>query len=75
MYHAHHVLSADRTFGHLFAAGCAGGHVATLQHHAVDQGVHADFTDVPLRGRLQVCGSRVTLNHAQVSVCGAPKKP
>lgn len=38
----HHVLAADGALAHPLAALGAGDHVAALQQHAVDHGVHAD---------------------------------
>lgn len=67
----HDVLPADRALVHPLAALGAGDHVAALEEHAVDHGVHADPAEVVVvdrqRAPLAVCeanaqrGERVCL--------------
>lgn len=45
---SNHVLSADGTLVHTFPAFAARDHVAALQQHAVNGGIHADLTHVLL---------------------------
>ena len=49
MHGAHHVLPADGALAHALAALGARDHVTALQQHAVDDGVHADATQVLVR--------------------------
>lgn len=55
----HHVLPADGALAHPLAAFGAGHHVAALQQHAVDDGVHADAAQVFVSRQLSsdtICG-------------------
>lgn len=55
----HHILPADGALAHPLAAFGAGYHVAALQQHAVDDGVHADAAQVFVSRQLSsdtICG-------------------
>lgn len=55
----HYVLPADGALAHPLSAFGAGYHVTTFQQHAVDDGVHADATQVFIRRQLSsdtICG-------------------
>lgn len=39
------ILPANRALRHLFSTVGAGAHVTALEHHAVNRGIHAYFTD------------------------------
>lgn len=57
----HHVLPADGALAHPLAAFGAGYHVAALQQHAVDDGVHADAAQVFVSRQLSsdtICGGK-----------------
>lgn len=51
---SHHVLPADGALAHPLPAFGAGYHVTALQQHAVDDGVHADSTQVLVGGQLSL---------------------
>lgn len=62
MHGPHHVLPADGALAHPLAAFGAGDHVAALQQHAVDDGVHADPAQVLVGRQLSphaVCGNKI----------------
>ena len=57
----HYVLPADGALAHPLSAFGAGDHVTAFQQHAVDDGVHADATQVFISRQLSfdtVCGWR-----------------
>lgn len=51
---SHYILPADGALAHPLPAFGAGYHVTTLQQHAVDDGVHADSTQVLIGGQLSL---------------------
>lgn len=51
---SHYILPADGALAHPLPAFGAGHHVTTLQQHAVDDGVHADSTQVLVGGQLSL---------------------
>lgn len=51
---SHYILPADGALAHPLPAFGAGYHVTTLQQHAVDDGVHADSTQVLVGGQLSL---------------------
>lgn len=56
---AHHVLPADGALAHPLPALGASYHVTTFQEHTIDDGVHADATQVFIRRQLSsdaICG-------------------
>lgn len=58
----HHVLPADGALAHPLATFGASDHVAALQQHTVDDGVHADPAQVLIGRQLSpdpVCGDKV----------------
>lgn len=57
-HHAHNVLPADRTLAQYLAAAGARGHVAALQHHALDGRVHADLADIIAGQFVDVCATQ-----------------
>lgn len=55
----HHVLPADGALAHPLPALGASYHVTTFQEHTIDDGVHADATQVFIRRQLSsnaICG-------------------
>lgn len=57
----HHVLPADGALAHPHPTFGTGDHVTALQQHTVDHSVHADATQVIIRGQLSlhtVCGEK-----------------
>lgn len=61
MHSPHHVLPADGALAHPLATFGASDHVAALQQHTVDDGVHADPTQVLIGRQLSpdtVCGDK-----------------
>lgn len=61
MHGPHYVLPADGALAHPLATFGAGYHVTTFQQHAVDDGVHADATQVFIGRQLSfdtICGGR-----------------
>lgn len=55
----HYILPADGALAHPLPTFGAGYHVTTFQQHAVDEGVHADATQVLIRSQLSfytICG-------------------
>lgn len=51
---SHYILPADGALAHPLPAFGAGYHVTALQQHAVDDGVHADPTQVLIGGQLSL---------------------
>lgn len=52
VHSSHYILPADGALAHPLPTFGAGYHVTTLQQHAVDDGVHADSTQVFIGGQL-----------------------
>lgn len=62
----HYILPADGALAHPLSTFSAGDHVTTFQQHAVDNGVHADATQVFITCQLSsdtICNRNAKLHH------------
>jgi len=60
----HYILPADGALAHPLSTFGAGYHVTTFQQHAVDDGVHADATQVIISRQLSfdtICGWKTVI--------------